>query len=239
MKTLAYLTSAGVPMQGILYLPANPAGKVPGVVIAPEWWGMTEHVKNAAARLAEAGYAALVMDLYGGGNTTDSAVQASAWMNALLENPLELLARAKAGLEALAEQESVDKNRLAAIGFCFGGKVALEMARAGLPLKAAVSFHGGVEPFAAAEKGKVQAALLVEHGEADSMISMASVEAFRAEMEAAGVTYHVDVFPGARHAFSNPKADENAAKNGVDLAYHPEAARQSWENMLAWLKKYL
>ena len=238
MKTLAYLAGA-VPMQGILYLPANVSGKVPGVVIAPEWWGMTEHVKNAGERLAQAGYAALVMDLYGEGNTTDVAAQANAWMSALLDNPAELLARAKAGLEALAEQENVDENRLAAIGFCFGGKVALEMARAGLPLKAAVSFHGGVEPFVAAEKGQVQAALLVEHGEADSMVSMDAVAAFRAEMDAAGATYHVDVFPGARHAFTNPQADANAAKNGVDLGYDPQAAAQSWENMLAWLRQYL
>ena len=96
MKTLAYLAGA-VPMQGILYLPANVSGKVPGVVIAPEWWGMTEHVKNAGERLAQAGYAALVMDLYGEGNTTDVAAQANAWMSALLDNPAELLARAKAG----------------------------------------------------------------------------------------------------------------------------------------------
>lgn len=238
MKTITYLSN-GVTMKGILYLPDNMAGKVPGVVIAPEWWGMTEHVKNAGKRLAEAGYAALVMDLYGEGNTTDVSAQAGAWMNALLGNPPELLRRAKAALEALAGQENVDETRLAAIGFCFGGKVALEMARASLPIKAAVSFHGGVGAFAPAEAGKVKAALLVEHGEADSMVSMESVADFRAEMDAAGVTYHVDVFPGARHAFTNPQADANAAKNGVDLAYHPEAARQSWDNMLAWLKQYL
>lgn len=238
MKTLAYLSGA-VPMRGILYLPDNVSGKVPGIVIAPEWWGMTEHVKSAGERLAQAGYAALVMDLYGEGNTTDVAAQANAWMSALLDNPVELLKRAKAGLEALAGVESVDETRLAAIGFCFGGKVALEMARAGLPIKAAVSFHGGVEPFAAAEKGQVQAALLVEHGEADSMVSMEAIAAFRQEMDAADATYHIDVFPGARHAFTNPQADANAAKNGVDLAYDPQAAAKSWDNMLAWLNKYL
>lgn len=238
MKTLAYLSN-GIPMQGKLYWPENAGAPVPGIVVAPEWWGMTDHVQQAGERLAQAGYAALVMDLYGEGKTTDEAAQAGAWMNALLDNPVELLVRAKAGLEALAEVEGVDAGRLGAIGFCFGGKVALEMARAGLPLKAAVSFHGGVEPFAKAEAGKVQAALLVQHGGADSMVGMDAVAAFRDEMDAAGVTYHVDVFPDARHAFTNPQADANARKNGVDLAYHPEAAQQSWENMLAWLKKYV
>lgn len=237
-ETLSYLAGQ-VRLDGALYLPAQAAGKVPGVVVAPEWWGMTDHVKTAAARLAEAGYAALVLDLYGQGNTTDQAVQANAWMSALLDNPAELMARAKAGMEALAARPEVDSARLAAIGFCFGGKVALEMARAGLPLRAAVSFHGGVEAFAPAEKGKVQAALLVEHGEADSMVSMEDVAAFRAEMDAAQVTYHIDIFPGARHAFTNPQADANAAKNGVDLGYDPQAAAQSWQNMLDWLKQHL
>lgn len=238
MKTLEYLAGA-VPMKGILYLPENPSGDVAGIVLAPEWWGITEHVKSAAKRLSDAGYAALVMDLYGEGHSTDVATQANAWMSALTGNPVELMKRAKAGLEALASVDGVDDTRIAAIGYCFGGYVVLEMARAGLPLKAAVSFHGGVETGAPAEKGKVRAALLVEHGEADSMISMDAVAGFREEMDAAGVTYHIDVFPGARHAFTNPQADANAAKNGLDLGYHPEAAAQSWDNMLKWLEKYL
>lgn len=237
-ETLSYLAGQ-VRLDGALYLPAHTAASVPGVVVAPEWWGMTEHVKSAAARLAEAGYAALVLDLYGAGNTTDQAAQANAWMSALLDNPAELMARAKAGMEALAARPEVDSTRIAVIGFCFGGRVALEMARAGLPLRAAVSFHGGVEAFASAEKGKVQAALLVEHGEADSMVSLDDVEAFRKEMDAAQVTYHIDIFPGARHAFTNPQADANAVKNGVDLGYDPQAAAQSWQNMLDWLNKYL
>lgn len=237
-ETLSYLAGQ-VRLDGALYLPAHTAASVPGVVVAPEWWGMTEHVKSAAAKLAEAGYAALVLDLYGAGNTTDQAAQANAWMSALLDNPAELMARAKAGMEALAARPEVDNTRIAAIGFCFGGRVALEMARAGLPLRAAVSFHGGVEAFAPAEKGKVQAALLVEHGEADSMVSLDDVEAFRKEMDAAQVTYHIDIFPGARHAFTNPQADANAVKNGVDLGYDPQAAAQSWQNMLDWLNKYL
>ncbi|MDO5090592.1 MAG: dienelactone hydrolase family protein [Cardiobacteriaceae bacterium] len=236
-ETLSYLAGQ-VRLDGQLYLP-DAAENVPGIVIAPEWWGMTEHVKNAAAKLADAGYAALVLDLYGQGNTTDQAVQANAWMTALLENPVELMRRAKAGLEALAARPEVDEQRLAAIGFCFGGYVALHMARAGLPLKAVASFHGGVETATPAEKGKLQAALLVAHGDADSMVSMDDIAAFRAEMDAAAATYRIDIYPGARHAFTNPQADANAAKNGVDLGYDASAAAQSWEKMLAWLAQYL
>lgn len=236
-ETLSYLAGQ-VRLDGLLYLPAG-ADNVPGIVIAPEWWGMTEHVKNAAARLADAGYATLVLDLYGEGNTTDQAVQANAWMMALLDNPVELMRRAKAGLEALAARPEVDDQRLAAIGYCFGGYVALHMARAGLPLKAVASFHGGVETATPAEKGRVQAALLVEHGDADSMVSMDDIAAFRAEMDAAQATYHIDIFPGARHAFTNPQADANAAKNGVDLGYNAAAAAQSWQNLMEWLTTYL
>lgn len=114
------------------------------------------------------------------------------------------------------------------------------MARRGEVIKAAASFHGNLTPQQArAGKGAVSAALLVEHGGKDSMVSMDDLAAFRAEMDAAGADYRIDVFPEARHGFTNPQATANGEKNGVDLAYDQAAAEQSWQNLLAFLQEKL
>ncbi|RYZ86632.1 MAG: dienelactone hydrolase family protein, partial [Moraxellaceae bacterium] len=141
--------------------------------------------------------------------------------------------------DILAAQPDVDENRLAAIGFCFGGKIALDMARAGFDLKAVVSFHGNLSPKAPAQPGQIKAEILIQHGQADSMVSMHDLASFKQEMDAAQACYQVDVYPDAKHAFTNPLADERARNNGIDLAYNETADQQSNQAMLDLFKRVL
>lgn len=240
---LNYITEAGVSLHSRLYFPdgANEesVGDYPAVLVFPEWWGLSEHVQNRAEQLAQAGYVALAVDLYGNGMLTDDASIANQHMTELLNQP-ELLAEhtilAYNNLRAVAE---VNPNRLAAMGFCFGGRVALDLARDGLDLKAVVGFHANLGTQHPAQAGAVQAAILVEHGALDTMTTMEDVAAFCEEMDAAGVDYQVDVFDDAKHGFTNPQATENGKRNGADLAYNETAATQAWQNALNWLAQHV
>lgn len=238
-RDVCYTAPDGTVLIGYFAYPADATNPVAGVVVCPEWWGVTPHPKNRAEQLAKDGYAALAIDLYGDARVTDQVSQASAWMMDVLKDQNVMIARAKAGLDALAAQPEVDASRLAVIGFCFGGKVALDMAREGLGLKAAVSFHGNLSPKAPAQAGKVTAEVQVNHGQQDSMVSLDAVEGFKQEMDAAGINYTVNIYPDAKHGFTNPVADERARANGVDLGYNQQADEQSNAAMLGLLQRAL
>ena len=150
-----------------------------------------------------------------------------------------MLVLGKAGLDTMAAQPEIDDTRLAAIGFCFGAKVALDLARDGCDLKAVVTFHGTLSPKVSAEIGKIQGELLVLHGADDTRVTMDKLDAFKQEMDAAQANYQVIVYPHAKHAFSNPVADERARDNGVDLGYDAQAAQASNQAMLDLLQRVL
>lgn len=212
---------------------------IAGILVAPEWWGVVEHPKSVAERLAKAGFAAVAMDVYGEGKLTTDASQANEWMEQMLDNQDQLMARCRAILDTFAALPQVDDARLGAVGFCFGGKIALDMAREGMPLKAVATFHGNPTPKQPAEKDKFTAKVLVAHGEADSMVSMAAIEGLKAELDAAEVSYQVDIYEGAKHGFTNPSADQRAAENGVDLGYDEAAAKASWDEMVEFMQEHL
>ena len=235
--TLNYRTADGRTLKSTLYLPAQAVGGLSGVLVAPEWWGITEHAHAAAKRLAEQGYAALAMDLYGDARITDDAAQANEWMTEVLDDPAALPERTRLGFEALAGRPEVDANRIAAIGFCFGGRVVLDMARRGDNLKAVTSFHGLLATATPAQEGFVKGELLIEHAGRDVLVGEDEVAAFRKEMDDAKVRYRIDVFPEAKHGFTNPQATRNGKKNGVDLAHDEAAAEQAWQNMLDLLER--
>ncbi|HYL21813.1 MAG TPA: dienelactone hydrolase family protein [Gemmatimonadales bacterium] len=204
-------------------------GKRPGVLVVHEWWGLNEHTRNQAKRLAEAGYVAFALDLYGSGKSTTHPQEAQAFAAEAAKDPAVLAARFNAALEQLKRDPHVDPQRIAAIGYCFGGTVALNMARAGADLAAVVSFHGVLATTTPAQPGKVKARLLVLTGAADPFVPPAQVAAFQDEMKAAGVRFEVISYPGAKHGFTNP----NAAQFGMEqLAYNAEADKQSWSAML-------
>lgn len=211
------------------------SGPRPGVIVVHEWWGLNDYAKRRARDLAALGYSALAVDMYGDGRNTQHPDDARAFMNAALADPAIPKARFQAGLDLLKAQPQTDPARLAAIGYCFGGKVVLDMARQGLPLAAVVSFHGALVTATPATPGSVKAKVLVEHGAADSFITPEQIAAFKAEMDQAGADYRFVELPGAKHGFSNPDADAHKG-HGLDLGYQKEADERSWADMQALFK---
>ncbi len=203
----------------------------PGIVIVHEWWGINDYIRRRAHMLAELGYAALAIDMYGDGREASNPDEAGALMNGVLGDMQAGTETLQAGYYLLCDQISVDSSNIAAIGYCFGGAMVLHMARIGMPLKAVASFHGALGSFHTADPGSIQARILVNHGEADSMVTMDDVATFKAEMDAAKANYEVKVLSGAKHSFSNPDADDNAAKYGLDLGFQAEADNASWQAM--------
>ena len=220
---------------------AAPSSQTPhaGIIVAPEWWGRNEYTEQRARELAEHGYAALAIDMYGDKNVTTDAKQAYEWMMQTFADADTIVNRAQAGLDTLAAQPEVNPTQLAAIGFCYGGKVVLDLARSGAPLKAVATFHATLAPKAPAVEGQIQGEILVLHGELDSMVTLDDVASFREEMHAAQVEHEVIVFEDAKHGFSNPLADERAKANGVDLGYSPIAEQQSLDAMYQLLQRRL
>jgi dienelactone hydrolase len=229
-KPLTY--SAGdINMVGYLAEDADASSPQPGVLVLPEWWGLDSYIRRRTDEIAKLGYTALGVDIYGEGTTADHPDQAGSLMTAILEDMETGTQRLRAAVAALAEVPNVDPSRLAAIGFCFGGAMALHLARIGTNIKAAVSFHGALESFHQAVPGEITAKVLVCHGEADEFISQESIEAFHQEMKAANADYEFISYPGALHGFTSPEADENGQKYGLPLAYDENADKESWRAM--------
>ena len=205
----------------------------PGVIVIHEWWGCNDFVRERARRLAEAGYAAFAIDMFGGGATADKPDQAAALMNGVLQDMDSGTRRLEAAYQTLMLQPQVDAQRTAAIGYCFGGAMALHMARIGMPLKAAVSFHGALGSFHKPAHGSVRPRILICHGGADKLVSHDELQACRAEFEEAGADLEIKVYPGALHGFTNPQATERGQKYGLPLAHDSEADADSWRAMLS------
>ncbi|RKG31928.1 dienelactone hydrolase family protein [Acinetobacter tianfuensis] len=237
-REIEYSAADGVQLIGYLAAPETEQ-PVAGILVAPEWWGRNEYSEQRARELAEHGYAALAIDMYGDKKSTIEASQASEWMMQTFAAPNTIVDRAAAALAALNAQPEVNRASAAAIGFCYGGKVALDLARSGADLKAVATFHANLSAQTPAQAGQVKAELLVLHGEKDSMVTLDDVAQFKAEMFAAGVEHEVIVFEDAKHGFSNPQADERAKANGVDLAYSASAEQQSLEAMYELLDRQL
>jgi dienelactone hydrolase len=213
-------------------------GKRPGVLVVHEWWGHNEHARNRARMLAELGYTALAVDMFGDGKTADHPDTAGKFSGEVRKNLPLMKARFNAARKALARHRTVDARKIGAIGFCFGGSVVLDMARQGADLAGVVSFHGGLSTDHPAKPGMVRTRVLVLTGADDPFIKPESVEAFKKEMDTAKANYRLISYPGARHSFTNPDADANAAKfNLPALAYNAEADKRSWAEMQAFFKE--
>jgi dienelactone hydrolase len=211
-------------------------GKRPGVLVVHEWWGHDQHARNSARKLAEAGYVALALDMYGDGKLAQHPDAAGKFSGEVRKNLPLMKSRFEAGMKLLEKQSRVDARRLAAIGYCFGGSVVLEMARAGENLRGVASFHGGLATEHPAQRGKVKARVLVMNGAEDPFVPAEQIAAFRKEMEGAKVDYKFVSYPGAKHAFTNPDADANAAKFEMPLAYNARADQESWAELQSFLK---
>ena len=198
----------------------------PGVLVAPAFFGLDDHAKSRAERLAsELGYAALAVDVYGGGQLATDPQQAMALMTPFVDDPALLRRRMRAGLAALRQQSHVDPARVAVVGFCFGGRAAFELARDGGDVLAAVGFHGALDTKSPAAPGAVTVKVLSCTGSADPSIGPDKVRAFQDEMTAAGADWQTVVYGGAEHGFTNPKS------NRPGVRYDAAADRRSWAAM--------
>lgn len=235
-RTVEYHAN-GTRLVGYLAYDDSVKGRRPGVLVVHEWWGLNDYVKSRARQLAELGYVAFAIDMYGDGKQADHPDQAGAFAKEVGEKWNDAKARFRAGLELLKRQPITDPTRVAAIGYCFGGGIVLNMAREGFDLKGVVSFHGTLASPVKARPGIVKAQVLVLTGEADPFVPQEDVSNFKKEMENAGVDYRVIEYPGAKHAFTNPDADRFGQQFNLPLAYDAEADKASWDEMKGFFDK--
>jgi dienelactone hydrolase len=211
-------------------------GPRPGVLVVHEWWGLNDYARERARMLAKLGYTALAVDMYGDGKTADHPEDAGKFATEARKNVEVAKARFQAAMDFLKSQPTVKGGDLAAIGYCFGGGVVLEMARQGVDLDAVASFHGSLGTASPARPGQVKAKVLVANGADDPMVTPEQIAAFKQEMDQAGVTYTFVNYPGAKHSFTSPAADVLGPKFNLPLAYNAEADRQSWAELLRLLE---
>ena len=221
---------------------AYPEGNAlcPAILVMPEFWGLNDYTKNRAIQLAELGYIALAVDIYGGGFEADTASAATQWMNtvAFSERGYNTIL---AHIAYLKDWPRVDRNRMGLLGYCMGGALGIRLSRLGEAddFRALVSFHGKLEPVKKEERAEQGKALfpkmLICHGADDQMIPEEHVHAFKREMDEAKVDYQFVSYSGAAHGFTNPLATQRGKKYGVPLAYNEEADKKSWDRMKAFL----
>jgi dienelactone hydrolase len=236
-KPLAY-EQAGVKLEGWLaYDDARTAGgRLPGVLVVHEWWGLNDYVRGRAEQIAKLGYVAFALDMYGQGVVTTDAKKATELSTPFYGQPL-MAERAQAGLDQLLKTGLVDPARVAAIGYCFGGSTVQALAYSGAPLAGIVSFHGGLIPVPADAAAKNKARILVCQGAVDPFVPKESRDAFTKAMDDGKFDYQFISYAGAVHAFTNPDADKVAAANGLSgkIGYNAAADRRSWMHMQGFL----
>ena len=226
-KTVVY-KHADLQLEGHLTWDNSLTGRRPGVLVVHEWWGLNDYARRRAKQLAAMGYVAFALDMYGRGKVTKHPDEASKWMKQVQASIPVWQARALAGLNVLRAQKFVDPERLAAIGYCFGGSTVLQLAYSGAPLQGVVSFHGALPLPDQQQAARMHARVLIAHGNADSFISEDHIRTFRATMDTSHIDWQMIVYAGARHSFTNPGADAY----GIDaLRYNQQADERSWRHM--------
>ena len=225
-ETLTYQADGLTMHSQLFFEPA--AGPRGGVLVFPEAFGLGEHAISRAERLAALGYVALACDLHGDGRAVEDLQEAIGLLQPLFADPAKTRARATGGLTALAARPEVDAARIAAIGFCFGGTMSLELARAGADIKAVVGFHSGLGTTAPLTDAKnIKAKILVNIGADDPMIPPDQRATFEKEMREGGVDWQMNLYGNTVHSFTNPEA---AKRNMPDaIRYSAEADARSWE----------
>jgi dienelactone hydrolase len=202
--------------------------KLPVVLIVHEWWGLNDYPKMRAQQLAGLGYAAFAVDMYGDGKVAATSDEAGKFAGEVRGDISKLRSRINAAYEFIKHDKRINPDKIAIIGYCFGGAVALELARTGVDLKGAVVFHGGLSTANPSETKSVKAKILVCTGGDDKFVSEKDILAFQDEMNKAKVDWQINIYSGAVHAFTNPKSGNNPASN---VAYNENADKRSFEAM--------
>ena len=234
-KELMY-TNDSTTMKGYIAYDDNATEKRPGILVVHEWWGHNEYSRERADMLAELGYTALALDMYGDGKQAAHPDDAGKFSGMVMSNMPAAKSRFIAAMNELKKHPSVDGDKIAAIGYCFGGSVVLTMANAGMDLDAVAAFHSGVALPIAPNKD-LRAQVLVCNGADDPFVSAESAEAFKAQMDSIGADYKYIAYEGAKHSFTSKGADANGEKFGLPLEYNAEADLKSWQELQNLLKE--
>lgn len=227
---------SGVEHVGFIASGAKPGEKKPGIIVVHEWWGHNEYARNRAKMLADAGYVAMAIDMYGEGKTADHPKDAGAFAKEASSNFPLAKKRFEKALGILKSRPDVDSSKIVAIGYCFGGSVVLNMARAGVDLDLIASFHGSLGSDIKAKAKTYKPKTLVFNGAADPMVPADAIKAFKKEMKTAKVDLTFKSYDGAKHAFTNPGATALGEKFKIPLAYQKEADEDSWATFMDTLK---
>lgn len=227
-------TGDGVTMKGFAAYNDSLKGPLPVVIIVHEWWGQTDYPRMRAKQLAALGYFAFAVDMYGDGKTAETPDSAQKLSAPFYSNLQMSKARFDAALAKIKTFPNADTNRIAAIGYCFGGGMVLNMARLGEPLKGVVSFHGNLMG-APADKNLLKAEILVCHGDSDKFVLPAEVAAFKKQMDSVGAKYEFRHYANATHAFTNPMATEKGKKYNMPIEYNAAADTASFNDMKEFL----
>ncbi len=238
IKTREFKYSIGeMRMHGYLAHPSDRTGALPGILVVHEWMGLTEHARQSAEKLANMGYVALAVDMYGEGKVASGTEEARKWSGELKAGDREeMRRRIRGALDAFKALELTDPERIGAMGYCFGGTVVLELARSGAALDGVVSFHGGLDTNRPEDAKNIQAAVLVLHGGDDPYVPEKDVTAFKEEMRIGDVDWQFVSFGGAVHSFTNPGAGDDPSRGA---AYNERADTRSWKYMTLFFHEIL
>ncbi len=231
-ETVEY-TSGGQTFEGFVAWDAQLADHVvPGVLVVHQWMGLTDYEKNRCKMLAELGFVAFAVDVYGKG-VRPNDVQSAVKLSGSFKSDRELYRnRLTVGLEQLRKRREVAKDDIAAIGYCFGGTGVLELARSGADIDAVISFHGGLDSVTPADAKNIKSHILICHGADDPFVPYSDIEAMKQEFNAANVDWQMNVYSHAVHSFTQPMAGDD---NSRGAAYNPLADKRSWEAMQDFL----
>lgn len=225
-----------IQFDGFVAYDSSFSGIRPVVLVIPEWWGLHDYAKRRAIELSRLGYISMAVDLYGNGRRGLDPKSAGALAGPFYQNPNMAQSRFHYALEQVKKFKEADSSRIAAIGYCFGGAMVLNMARLGENLKGVVSFHGNLRGVPAT-KESMHAQILVLHGDSDQFVGKEEVMAFKNEMDSLGLPYIFKSYPGATHAFTNPDATATGIKFGIPIAYNAAADTASFKEMSGFLSK--
>lgn len=223
-------------LNAFVYYNDSVKGKRPAVLVIPEWWGLNDYPKKRARMLAQLGYVAMALDIYGDDKVADNPDSAGAWAMPFYKNPMKAKIRIDSAIARLRKFDNVDPVNIGAIGYCFGGGVLLNTARLGDDIKALVSFHGSLIG-TPARKDLLKTKLLICHGNADKFVSPADVAKFKKQMDSIGADYTFIGYDSATHAFTNPASTATGQKFHMPIAYNARADSGSWEAMKGFFAK--
>jgi len=234
-KTITY-KDGDLECRGFLAWDDAVAGKRPGVLVVHEWWGLNDYARDRAKQLAQMGYIAFAADMYGEGKTVDHPQDAGQMAGQVRANVQAWRKRAQAALDVLKSQPQCDASKLAAMGYCFGGSTALQLAYSGADLDAVATFHAALPTPTDTEAQAIKARLLVCHGADDKFIPAEAIQGFKSALDKAAAKYEFVAYPGAVHSFTVPDAGRH---NNPGMQYQAAADKDSWSRLTKLLSETL